>query len=87
MRVTEIIPTGTATVPQRFGVSWRRFGLFGPRLFFGSLLALKSGVMLADEVDEALKNNQPLNASCFDNYGKRCNPHRNHAKNRLCVLR
>ena len=37
----------------------------------GVFLALKSGVMLADAVDEALKNNQPLDASCFENYGKR----------------
>ena len=46
-------------------------GFLDPVFSSGVFLALKSGVMLADEVDEALKNNQPLNASCFENYGKR----------------
>ena len=46
-------------------------GFLDPVFSSGVFLALKSGVMLADEVDEALKNNQPLDASCFENYGKR----------------
>lgn len=46
-------------------------GFLDPVFSSGVFLALKSGVMLADEVDEALKKNQPLNASCFENYGKR----------------
>lgn len=46
-------------------------GFLDPVFSSGVFLALKSGVMLADEVDEALKSNQPLDASCFENYGKR----------------
>ena len=46
-------------------------GFLDPVFSSGVFLALKSGVMLADAVDEALKNNQPLDASCFENYGKR----------------
>jgi len=46
-------------------------GFLDPVFSSGVFLALKSGVMLADEVDEALKTNQPLDASCFENYGKR----------------
>ena len=46
-------------------------GFLDPVFSSGVFLALKSGVMLADEVDSALRKNQPLNASCFENYGKR----------------
>jgi flavin-dependent dehydrogenase len=46
-------------------------GFLDPVFSSGVFLALKSGVMLADAVDEALKTNQPLDASCFENYGKR----------------
>ncbi len=46
-------------------------GFLDPVFSSGVFLALKSGVMLADEVDSALRTNQPLNASCFENYGKR----------------
>ncbi len=46
-------------------------GFLDPVFSSGVFLALKSGVMLADEVDTALRKNQPLNASCFENYGKR----------------
>ena len=46
-------------------------GFLDPVFSSGVFLALKSGVMLADEVDAALRKNQPLNASCFENYGKR----------------
>ena len=46
-------------------------GFLDPVFSSGVFLALKSGVMLADEVDSVLRKNQPLNASCFENYGKR----------------
>ena len=46
-------------------------GFLDPVFSSGVFLALKSGVMLADEVDSALRKNQLLNASCFENYGKR----------------
>jgi flavin-dependent dehydrogenase len=46
-------------------------GFLDPVFSSGVFLALKSGVMLADEIDQALKSGQPITSKHFQNYGKR----------------
>ena len=46
-------------------------GFLDPVFSSGVFLALKSGVMLADEIDSVIKSGQTINSSSFDNYGKR----------------
>ena len=46
-------------------------GFLDPVFSSGVFLALKSGVMLADEIDLALSSGNPITADSFDNYGKR----------------
>ena len=46
------------------------FGFLDPVFSSGVFLALKSGVILADEIDLALKNGD-LSAKCFDGYAKK----------------
>jgi len=46
-------------------------GFLDPVFSSGVFLALKSGVMLADEIDLALKSGQPITSKSFENYGKR----------------
>ena len=53
------------------GLVWRGCsGFLDPSVFFGVFLALKSGAMLADEVDAALSAG-PVTAQSFDGYGKK----------------
>ena len=46
-------------------------GFLDPVFSSGVFLALKSGVLLADEIDLALSSGNPITADSFDNYGKR----------------
>ena len=46
-------------------------GFLDPVFSSGVFLALKSGVILADEIDEALGSGGAVNSSSFDRYGKR----------------
>ena len=46
-------------------------GFLDPVFSSGVFLALKSGVMLADEIDQVMKKGQPIKSSSFENYGKR----------------
>ena len=46
-------------------------GFLDPVFSSGVFLALKSGVILADEIDEALGSGGPVTSSSFDRYGKR----------------
>jgi flavin-dependent dehydrogenase len=46
-------------------------GFLDPVFSSGVFLALKSGVMLADEIDLALQSGQPVTSKSFENYGKR----------------
>ena len=46
-------------------------GFLDPVFSSGVFLALKSGVMLADEIDNVMKQGQPIKSSSFENYGKR----------------
>ena len=46
-------------------------GFLDPVFSSGVFLALKSGVMLADEIDEIIKNGEPFTSGSFDRYGKR----------------
>jgi flavin-dependent dehydrogenase len=46
-------------------------GFLDPVFSSGVFLALKSGVMLADEIDEIIKNGEAFTSSSFGSYGKR----------------
>ena len=46
-------------------------GFLDPVFSSGVFLALKSGVMLADEIDEIIKNGEAFTSGSFDSYGKR----------------
>ena len=46
-------------------------GFLDPVFSSGVFLALKSGVMLADEIDQALQTGDPITSNSFENYGKR----------------
>ncbi len=46
-------------------------GFLDPVFSSGVFLALKSGVMLADEIHLALSSGNPVTANSFENYGKR----------------
>jgi flavin-dependent dehydrogenase len=46
-------------------------GFLDPVFSSGVFLALKSGVMLADEIDLALQSGQPVTSNSFEKYGKR----------------
>lgn len=46
-------------------------GFLDPVFSSGVFLALKSGVMLADEIDQVLCSGQKIDSSSFDNYGRR----------------
>ena len=46
-------------------------GFLDPVFSSGVFLALKSGVMLADEIDSVIASGAPITSSSFDQYGKR----------------
>ena len=46
-------------------------GFLDPVFSSGVFLALKSGVMLADEIDQVMQQGKPIKSSSFENYGKR----------------
>ena len=46
-------------------------GFLDPVFSSGVFLALKSGVTLADEIDEIIKSGEPFTSGSFDRYGKR----------------
>ncbi|MBN37354.1 MAG: alkylhalidase [Opitutae bacterium] len=46
-------------------------GFLDPVFSSGVFLALKSGVMLADEIDSVMESGNPLTSTSFDHYGKR----------------
>jgi flavin-dependent dehydrogenase len=46
-------------------------GFLDPVFSSGVFLALKSGVMLADEIDQVIRSGQTIKSSSFDNYGRR----------------
>ena len=46
-------------------------GFLDPVFSSGVFLALKSGVMLADEIDSVMESGNPIVATSFDRYGKR----------------
>jgi flavin-dependent dehydrogenase len=46
-------------------------GFLDPVFSSGVFLALKSGVMLADEIDSVIASDAPITSSSFDQYGKR----------------
>ena len=46
-------------------------GFLDPVFSSGVFLALKSGVMLADEIDSVMESGNPITSTSFDRYGKR----------------
>ena len=46
-------------------------GFLDPVFSSGVFLALKSGVMLADEIDSVMASGEPITSASFERYGKR----------------
>ena len=62
-------------------------GFLDPVFSSGVFLALKSGVMLADEIDSVMASGTPITSASFERLWKtNAILHRNHAKNRIRIL-